>query len=71
MIWVMKLIRLTLCKKLVGIKYQVSIKAPTKDSCPLWNRDGPPPTIEKSLKKGGLACVSVANLIRRYLGLKI
>jgi hypothetical protein len=57
-------------EKLVGIKYQVSTKAPTKDSCPFWNRDGPPPTIEE-IKKGGLACVGVTNLIRRHLSLKI
>ena len=57
-------------EKLVGIKYQVSNKAPTEDSCPFWNRDGPPPSIE-DIKKGGLACVGVTNLIRRHLGLKI
>lgn len=57
-------------KKLVGIKYQVSSKAPIKDSCPFWNKDGPVPSIE-DVKKGGLACVGVTNLIRRHLGLKI
>ena len=57
-------------EKLVGIKYRVSNKAPTEDSCPSWNRDGPPPTIE-DIKKGGLACIGVTNLIRRHLGLKI
>ena len=56
--------------KLVGIRYAVSSKAPTKDSCPFWNRDGPAPSIE-DVKKGGLACVGVTNLIRRHLGLKI
>ena len=54
----------------MGIKYSVSNKAPTKDSCPFWNRDGPAPSIE-DIKKGGLACVGVTNLIRRHLGLKI
>jgi hypothetical protein len=57
-------------EKLVGIKYQVSSKAPTKDSCPFWNRDGPAPHLE-DVKKGGLACVGVTNLIRRHLGLTI
>jgi hypothetical protein len=57
-------------EKLVGIKYSVSCKAPTKDSCPFWNRDGHAPSIEE-VKKGGLACVGVTNLIRRHLGLKI
>ena len=57
-------------EKLVGIRYSVSSKAPTKDSCPFWNRDGPAPSIE-DVKKGGLACVGVTNLIRRHLGLKI
>lgn len=57
-------------EKLVGIKYSVSNKAPTKDSCPFWNRDGPVPSLE-DIKKDGLACVGVTNLIRRHLGLKI
>ena len=57
-------------KKLVGIKYKVSNKAPTEDSDPFWNRDGTVPLIE-DVKKGGLACVGVTNLIRRHLGLKI
>jgi len=57
-------------EKLVGIKYQATNKAPTEDSCPFWNRDGPPPSIE-DIKKGGLACVGITNLIRRHLGLKI
>ena len=30
-------------EKLVGIKYSTSSKAPAKDSCPFWNRDGPAP----------------------------
>ena len=33
-------------------------------------RDGPAPPLE-DVKKGGLACVGVTNLIRRHLGLKI
>jgi hypothetical protein len=57
-------------EKLVGIKYQATNKAPTEDSCPFWNRDGLPPSIE-DIKKGGLACVGITNLIRRHLGLKI
>ena len=57
-------------EKLVGIRYSGSSKAPTKDSCPFWNRDGPAPSIE-DVKKGGLACVGITNLIRRHLGLKI
>lgn len=61
---------LQFAEKLVGIKYQVSTKVPIKDSCPFWNRDGPSPSIE-DIKKGGLACVGVTNLIRRHLGLKI
>jgi len=55
-------------EKLVGIKWQY--KAPSEDSCPFWNRDGPPPSMQ-DIKKGGLSCVGVTNLIRRHLGLKI
>jgi len=55
-------------EKLVGIKWQY--KAPSEDSCPFWNRDGPPPSMQ-GIKKGGLSCVGVTNLIRRHLGLKI
>ena len=57
-------------KKLVGIKYGTTIKPPLEDSGPFWNKDGPPPSMQE-IKKGGLACVGVTNLIRRYLGLKI
>lgn len=57
-------------KKLVGVKYKVSKDPPSKDSGPFWNRDGPSPSIE-DIKKDGLACVGVTNLIRRHLGLKI
>jgi len=57
-------------KKLVGIKYKVSNKPPTEDSGPFWNRNGPTPSIQE-IKKGGLSCVGVTNLIRRHLGLKI
>ena len=57
-------------EKLVGIKYKVSIKSPSKDSAPFWNRNGPSPSMI-DIKNGGLSCVGVTNLIRRYLGLKI
>ena len=57
-------------EKLVGIKYKASNKPPTEDSAPFWNRNGPVPSMQ-DIKKGGLACVGVTNLIRRYLGLKI
>ena len=57
-------------EKLVGIKYKASKKPPTKDSAPFWNRNGPVPPMQ-DIKKGGLACVGVTNLIRRYLDLKI
>ena len=57
-------------EKLVGIKYKASSKPPTEDSAPYWNRNGPVPPMQ-DIKKGGLACVGVPNLIRRYLGLKI
>ena len=57
-------------EKLVGIKYKASNKPPTEDSAPYWNRNGPVPPMQ-DIKKGGLACVGVPNLIRRYLGLKI
>jgi len=57
-------------EKLVGIKYKGSNKPPTEDSAPFWNRNGLVPPMQ-DIKKGGLACVGVTNLIRRYLGLKI
>ena len=57
-------------EKLVGIKYKASNKPHTEDSAPFWNRNGPIPSMQ-DIKKGGLACVGVTNLIIRYLGLKI
>ena len=57
-------------EKLVGIKYKATNKPPTEDSAPFWNRNGPVPPMQ-DIKKGGLACVGVTNLIRRHVGLKI
>ena len=58
-------------KKLVGVKYKVNKVAPTKDGAPFWASNDPPPNLEDIKKKGGMCCVGLPNLIRRYLGLQV
>ena len=57
-------------KKLVGVKYKVSKEPPSKDSGPFWNNNGIPPSMQ-DIKKSGLSCVGVINLIRRHLNLSL
>ena len=60
-------------KKLVGIKYacwQPSMGLPKKDGPPFWIKNAKPPNI-KIIKKEGMCCTGLPNLIRRYLGLEI
>ena len=54
----------------MGVKYKVSKEPPSKDSGPFWNNNGIPPSMQ-DIKKSGLSCVGVINLIRRHLNLQI
>ena len=60
-------------KQFIGVKYtgwNPESGFPQKNCAPFWIDNKPPPPIEL-IKKNGLCCVGLTNLIRRYTGLQI
>lgn len=60
-------------KQFIGVKYTSWVPedgVPKKNCAPFWVDNKSPPPIEE-IKNGGMCCVGLANLIRRYMGLQI
>lgn len=59
-------------KKFENFPYKLCGKQPnlTKDNEPFWFQNEKPPPLSL-VKKKGLSCVGLANLVRRYMGLEI
>ena len=60
-------------KQFIGVKYvgwNPESGSPQKNCAPFWIDNNPPPPIEL-IKKNGLCCVGLTNLIRRYMDLQI
>jgi hypothetical protein len=60
-------------KQFLGVKYSFwinSMSPPTKDKAPFWIENKPPPSIEQ-IKKEGMCCVGLTNLMRRHMNLEV